>query len=124
MEGAYESDRFRNADGPGAKVAVYNAMMVEAAATRTTADWMKVCAENSIPVMVANQVADVVNDPQLSQTLFETRHIEGEGHYRAMRPGLRFSKTPASIRRDPPSIGRDTVEVLEELGMTEQELAS
>ena len=32
-----------------------------------------------------------------------------------MQPGLRFSKTPVSIRRDPPPIGRDTDEVLAEL---------
>ena len=124
MEGAYDSDRFRNAEGPGAKVAVYNAMMAEAAATRTTADWMKVCAENSIPVMVANQVADLVDDPQLKQTLFETRHIDGEGDYRAMKPGLRFAKTPATIRRDPPTIGQHTNEVLAELGLTPEEIAS
>jgi crotonobetainyl-CoA:carnitine CoA-transferase CaiB-like acyl-CoA transferase len=55
----------------------------------------------------------------LSQTLFEERQLEGEGAYRAMRPGLRFSKTPVSIRRDPPSIGRHTDEVLEEAGVVE-----
>ena len=124
LEGAYESERFLSAEGPGAKVVVYNAMMAEAAATRTNADWMKLCAEHSIPVMVANQVADLVDDPQLKQTLFETRHIEGEGGYRAMKPSLRFAKTPATIRRDPPTIGRDTDEVLAELGLTPEEVAS
>ena len=98
--------------------------MTEAAATRTTADWMKVCAENSIPVMVANRVEDIVHDPQLKQTLFETRHIEGEGDYRAMKPGLRFARTPATIRRDPPTIGQDTDEVLAEIGLTPEEIAS
>jgi crotonobetainyl-CoA:carnitine CoA-transferase CaiB-like acyl-CoA transferase len=35
-----------------------------------------------------------------------------------MKTGLRFSKTPAGIRRDPPGIGQDTDEVLAEAGIT------
>jgi len=57
----------------------------------------------------------IFEDEQLRQTLFEERELEGEGTYRAMKPGLRFSKTPASIRRDPPRIGQDTTEILAEL---------
>ncbi len=119
---AYESERFQSAEGAAGKVAVYNAMLAEAAATRTTADWMKTCAENSIPAMIAHTAADVMNDPHLNKTLFETRHIEGEGDYRAMRPGLRFARSPATIRREPPEVGRDTAEVLAELGLAPEEM--
>ena len=110
---AYESDRFL-ATPAGSRVAVYYAMMDEAAATHTTAEWMALCAEHSIPAMQANAPADIFDDPQLRETLFETRELEGEGAYRAMKPGLRFSKTPASIRRDPPQLGADTDDVLSE----------
>ncbi len=116
IPGAYESDRFVSAKDAPAKVKVYNEMMAEAAARRTTADWMALSAEHSIPLMIAHQTTDILDDPHLGQTLFETRTLEGEGAYRAMRPGLRFAKTPASIRRDPPPLGRDTEEVLAELG--------
>ncbi len=119
---AYESERFVSAPDAPAKVAVYNAMLAEACATRTTADWMALCREHSIPAMVAHEAADVVNDPQLKETLFETRHIEGEGDYIAMRPGLRFEKSPASIRREPPTIGQHTAEVLAEIGIDSAEL--
>ncbi len=112
---AYNSPRFTSKVGAAARVAEYNAMLAEAAATRTTAEWMALCAEHSVPVMVANRPEDIFADPQLSQTLFEERELEGEGPYRAMRPGLRFSKTPVSIRRDPPPLGRDTDEVLAEI---------
>ena len=98
------------------RVAEYYAMMDEAALAYTTEEWMKVCMDNSIPAMRANRPDEIFEDPQLKQTLFEERHIEGEGAYRAMKPGLRFSKTPASIRYDPPQIGRDTEEVLAEIG--------
>ncbi len=111
---AYGAERFVAAQGAAARVAAYNAMMEEATATRTTAEWLALCAEHSIPAMVANRPADIFDDPQLKETLFEERQLEGEGAYRAMRPGLRFSRTPAAIRCDPPPLGRDTREVLGE----------
>ena len=122
IPGAYESERFAAAPTAAAKVAAYNAMLAEAAATRTTSDWMGLCREHSIPAMVAHEAPDVLNDPQLKETLFETRRIEGEGDYIAMRPGLRFAKSPATIRRDPPTIGAHTNEVLAEIGLDPSEL--
>jgi crotonobetainyl-CoA:carnitine CoA-transferase CaiB-like acyl-CoA transferase len=92
-------------------------MMEEAALTYSTETWLELCAANSIPAMRANTIHDIFEDPQLKETLFETRELETEGAYRAMRPGLRFSKTPATIRREPPQIGRDTAEVLAEVGL-------
>jgi len=118
LPNAYESERFTS-KGSGQRVAEYYAMMDEAALSHTTDDWMILCAEHSIPAMRANRPDEIFNDPQLKETLFETRELEGEGPYRAMKPGLRFSRTPVSIRRDPPPLGRDTAEVLAEIGETE-----
>lgn len=115
IDGAYESERFTSKQGAKARVAEYYAMMDEAALAHTTEEWMALCAANSIPAMRANTAEGVFDDPQLSQTLFEVRQLEGEGAYRALRPGLRFAKTPVSIRSDPPPIGRHTDEVLAEL---------
>jgi crotonobetainyl-CoA:carnitine CoA-transferase CaiB-like acyl-CoA transferase len=113
---AYTSERFLSKEGAQARVAEFNAMLAEATATRTTADWLAVCAEHSVPAMIANAARDVMDDPQLKVTLFEEREHETQGRYRAMKPGLRFAKTPMAIRREPPEIGRDTLEVLGELG--------
>jgi len=113
---AYESERFLSAKGASGKVEVYNAMLHEAAATRTTADWLDLCAEHNVPAMMARHAEDILDDPHLKITLFEEREHESEGRYRALKPPLRFEKTPASIRREPPDIGRDTLEILAELG--------
>jgi crotonobetainyl-CoA:carnitine CoA-transferase CaiB-like acyl-CoA transferase len=115
LPGAYESERFTSKPSGKEKVAEYYAMMAEAAASHTTDEWMALGAANSIPVMRANTPKMIFEDEQLSQTLFEERELEGEGTYRAMKPGLRFAKTPASIRSDPPRIGQDTAEILAEL---------
>jgi crotonobetainyl-CoA:carnitine CoA-transferase CaiB-like acyl-CoA transferase len=116
LPGAYESERFTSKASSAEKVAEYYAMMSEAAATRTTEAWMALCQEHSIPAMRVNRPEEIFEDPQLKTTLFELRAIEGEGPYRAMKPGLRFAKTPASIRRDAPRLGAHTQEVLGELG--------
>ncbi len=113
---AYTSERFLSSKGAQARVAVYNEMLAEATATRTTAEWMDLCAEHSVPAMIAHAAKDILEDPQLKVTLFEERVHETQGAYRAMRPGLRFARTPATIRREPPEVGRDTLEILEELG--------
>jgi crotonobetainyl-CoA:carnitine CoA-transferase CaiB-like acyl-CoA transferase len=118
LPGAYELERFTSKASGKEKVAEYYAMMSEAAASRTTEEWMALGAEHSIPVMRANRPTEIFDDAQLSRTLFEERTLGGEATYRAMKPGLRFSKTPAGIRRDPPGIGQDTDEVLAEAGIT------
>ena len=118
LPGAYELERFTSKASGKEKVAEYYAMMGEAAASRTTAEWMALGAEHSIPVMRANRPTEIFDDEQLSRTLFEERTLGGEATYRAMKPGLRFAKTPAGIQRDPPAIGQDTDEVLAEVGIT------
>ncbi|MGH7010828.1 MAG: CaiB/BaiF CoA transferase family protein, partial [Caulobacteraceae bacterium] len=112
IQNPYEAERFTRHEGSEGRVAEYNAMLAEAAASRTTADWLALCEKHSIPAMRANAPAEILCDPQLVETLFEERDLAGEGRYRAMRPALRFSKSPAAIRRDPPPLGADTEEVL------------
>ena len=90
-------------------------MMQEAALAHTCDEWMALCRTHSVPAMKANAPLEIFDDPQLSQTLFETRDLPSEGPYVAMKPGLRFARTPASIRREPPTIGQHTDEVLEEI---------
>ncbi|MBU6442861.1 MAG: CoA transferase [Alphaproteobacteria bacterium] len=104
---AYESERFTGAP-KGARVAVYYEMLREAAATRTTAEWMELGQQHHIPIMRANTLEEVLVDPHLKAVnFFQLRTHPSEGMWRAMRPPVKFSKTPASIRRDPPLPGQD-----------------
>ena len=113
----YNSERYLNAGDSRARVATYYAMIEEAAMTRTTEEWLAICEEIAVPAMRANRLDEVFDDPHLKSVgFFEERTLPGEaGRYRALRPGLKFSKTPASIRRDPPALGQDTQAVLAEL---------
>jgi crotonobetainyl-CoA:carnitine CoA-transferase CaiB-like acyl-CoA transferase len=115
LPGAYESERFTSKTSGREKVAEYYAMMQEAALSHTCDEWMTICRDNSVPAMKANTPLEIFDDPQLRQTLFETRELASEGPYVAMKPGLRFSRTPATIHREPPTVGEHTDEVMEEL---------
>jgi crotonobetainyl-CoA:carnitine CoA-transferase CaiB-like acyl-CoA transferase len=104
---AYESDRFANAP-KGSKVAVYYEMLREAALTHTTDEWMKLGDQHRIPIMRANTLDEVLEDPHLKAVnFFQLRDHPTEGKWRAMKPPVKFSKTPSSIRLDPPRAGQD-----------------
>lgn len=113
---AYNSERFLAAPDGKARVNVYYDMMREAAATHTTDEWMALCAEHHIPAMRANETSTLFDDPHFKDVgFFEEREIKSEGRYRAMRPALKFSKSPCAIRLDPPTVGEHTDEVLREI---------
>lgn len=109
IPGAYESERFTGARGGKAKVAVYYEMLREAAAAHTTEEWLELGQEHRIPIMRANTLDEVLEDPHLKAVnFFQLREHPTEGTWRAMKPPIKFSKTPASIRRDPPRTGADS----------------
>jgi crotonobetainyl-CoA:carnitine CoA-transferase CaiB-like acyl-CoA transferase len=65
--------------------------------------------------MRANSLSTVFEDPHFAATgFFETRTLPSGDQYRAMKPGLRFSKTPCAIRTDPQEVGAETEAVLGE----------
>ncbi|HAH09694.1 MAG TPA: CoA transferase [Alphaproteobacteria bacterium] len=109
----YNTQAFKDAPDGRARVAVYYGQMQQAALSRTTEEWMALCAEHSIPAMRANPLSTVFEDPHFAATgFFETRTLPSGDQYRAMRPGLRFAKSPCAIHTDPPEVGADTEGVL------------
>ncbi len=109
---AYESERFTKAEGGKAKVLVYYQMMQEAALAHTTEEWMRLGEEHRVAVMRANTLDEVLKDPHLKAVdFFQLRDLGGQdGQWRAMRPPIKFARTPASIRLDPPKPGANNGE--------------
>ena len=86
------------------------------AQTRTTAEWLEICAQHAIP---ATEVATI---EELVDALPEAKHPVS-GAYKEIPPPVRFGATPASVRRPAPLIGEHTDEVLGELGLTAADIA-
>jgi len=108
VTGGLENSRFADAPKGKSRVPIYYEMLREAALAYTVEEWMTVGDANRIPIMRANTLEGVLDDPHLKAVdFFQLREHASEGTWRAMKPPVKFSKTPASIRRDPPRPGQD-----------------
>ena len=92
---------------------------------RSTAEWLALCDELDIPVSRIYSIDELPDHPQLRATqFFEDVDHPTEGPIRQMRPPTRFQATPASIRRQAPTLGQHSAEVLREAGLTEPEISA
>lgn len=97
------------------------ALVEQAAATKTTQEWLDILKPLSIPVVKTNRLEEVETDPHIAAVeLFQCYRHPELGTYKLMRPPVKFSKTPANIRRHPPRLGEHTEEVLAEIGEAEE----
>jgi len=82
---------------------------------RTTAFWLEYCTEHSIPSSAVRTVDDLVADlPVVEHPIV--------GSYRQIPSPVRFSRTPASVRRPAPLVGQHGREVMREIGLSEAEI--
>lgn len=95
-------------------VALYRDV-AEVLLTRTTEFWLDYCTEHSIPSSAVRTVDDLVADLPMAEHPVV-------GSYRQIPSPVRFSRTPASVRRQAPLIGEHGREVLTELGMSAEEI--
>ncbi|HEX4303840.1 MAG TPA: CoA transferase [Rhizomicrobium sp.] len=109
----YNSEEFVTAKTGKEKVALYNIAMRKAAVTHTTEEWMELGEQHRIPIMRANTMDEVLDDPHLKAVgFFEVLPHETEGQWRSMKPPIRFAKTPASVRSNPQKPGQSNDAVL------------
>ena len=90
--------------------------LAEVLATRATAEWLDFCSRHRIP---ASEVADL---EAMVEALPETEHPVA-GRYKSIPPPVRFSATPASVRRHAPLVGEHGREVLAEAGLSAEEIS-
>ena len=82
---------------------------------KTTAEWIAALRAADIPAHAVNRLEDLFEDPHLKAVkLFEEREHPTEGRLKTARFPVKFSKTPASIRRLAPNLGEHTDEVFPE----------
>ena len=92
-------------------------------ATRTTAEWLELLGDSSVPTMVVNTLEGLLEDPQLQATGFwKLCEHPTEGTLRMPDMPVTFSESPGSIERLAPRLGEHSVEVLEEAGLSRAQI--
>ncbi|HWD95488.1 MAG TPA: CoA transferase [Acidimicrobiales bacterium] len=89
---------------------------------RTTAEWLDLCARLNIPASPVPTINEIVNDPKLHRGVLRDESHPLIGPYRHIESPMKFSSTPTALRRSAPLVGEQTVEILLELGFSENEL--
>ncbi len=90
-------------------------VLAKVLATKPTAEWLAFCSAHQIPV------AEVADLDALVDALPEGEHPVA-GPYGSIPAPVRFSRTPATVRRHAPLIGEHNREVLAEVGVPEEEI--
>jgi crotonobetainyl-CoA:carnitine CoA-transferase CaiB-like acyl-CoA transferase len=108
-----DDERFATFTARTANIDLLYEMLGEVMAARTTADWLERLTELDVPHVKVNRLEQVQADSQLTGVdFFQQMTHPTAGSYVAMRPPVKFSKTPATMRLHPPTFGEHTEEVL------------
>jgi crotonobetainyl-CoA:carnitine CoA-transferase CaiB-like acyl-CoA transferase len=95
-------------------------LVEEVTRTRTTAEWLALLKPLNIPVVKMNRLDDLPHDEHLDAVgLFERYRHPAAGDYVSLRPPVRYSMTPANVRRHPPRLGEHSQEILAETDSVE-----
>jgi crotonobetainyl-CoA:carnitine CoA-transferase CaiB-like acyl-CoA transferase len=84
--------------------------------TAPAQEWIEKLTAAGIPCGKINSVADALASPQAAaREMVRTVHHPTAGEVRLLGIPFRFSATPASIRRAPPTLGQHTEQVLRDI---------
>ena len=108
--------RFSDAKSRAENINEVYGILADLVAQRTTAEWTAILKDADLPMAPIFSPEDLLVDEHLQAVgLFQTDEHPSEGKIRTIRSPVRFSRTPASVRRLAPRLGEHTSELREEV---------
>ncbi len=99
------------------------AMVAEAMATRTTAEWTQALIEADIPTLPMHTIDSLLQDPHLNESgFFQAQQHPTEGGIRVMRTPARWSKSQPAQQCFAPRLGEHSEAVLIEAGYSLEDI--
>ncbi len=112
-----DDPRFATVNARIENVDALYALLQEVVGTKTTAEWMKLCDDHSIPAAPVVDLQDVADDPHFEAVgLIEHHEHPTEGPYRVVRDPVRFRSGNPGLYQHAAGLGEHTAEVLGEIG--------
>ncbi len=118
-----DDPRFATIAGRTEHIAELYAALARLLPERTTAEWLRLCAEHDIPAAPMQSLDALIDDPQLAASGFFTAvDHPSEGAIRSMAAPGQWSLTPPQLRHPAPRLGEHSVELLREAGYADADI--
>ncbi|WP_053362813.1 CaiB/BaiF CoA-transferase family protein [Bacillus sp. FJAT-27251] len=98
-------------------------LLEEVFQTGTVKEWLELFESVKIPCGPVNKFSDVLNDPHLyEREMIVQRDHPTIGAIKMLGTPVKFSRTPGEIKSVPPKLGEHTIEILEKIGYSQEEI--
>jgi crotonobetainyl-CoA:carnitine CoA-transferase CaiB-like acyl-CoA transferase len=106
-------ERFRSQESRTRHAEEIGQFLADQLRARSNDEWLEALRQIDIPASPVNSIEDLLEDPHLKAVvLFEEIDHPTEGRIVVSHHPVRYSRSPASIRRLAPNLGEHTAEVL------------
>ena len=121
---ALKSDpRFKSNGDRMANLPALTALLDEKFRTRSTAEWLEILERAGVPAGPVLSIAEMHADPQTqARDMVPSVTHSRAGAVKTIGVPVKFSDTPAGVRRGAPIMGEHTREVLQSIGYSDAEI--